>query len=111
MGEATLRALDAQAPKPKSKLCYEEQISTVCAPPGPKAGTPPLAQAHVTGCFQEKDADRVSTGIFAVAARESARGEEATAFHLTQRASDATTQGQGRQGTDAAMPATIPAGR
>jgi len=41
MGEATLRALDAQAPSPKSKLCYEEQISTVCAPPWLKSRHPP----------------------------------------------------------------------
>jgi len=108
MGEATLRALHAQAPSPKSKLCYEEQISTVCAPPGPKAGTPtgPSPRRCVAGCFQEKDANRVSTGIFAVAARESARGEEAAAFRLTQRASDTTTQRKGRGGK-----ATIPAGR
>ena len=47
MGEATLRVLDAQAPSLKSKLCYEEQIFTVCAPSRPKSRHPPLAQKHV----------------------------------------------------------------
>ncbi|XP_066382410.1 uncharacterized protein [Miscanthus floridulus] len=45
-----------------------------------------------------------STGIFAVAARESARGKEAAAFRLTQRASDATTQGQLGRGGKASTP-------
>ena len=72
------------------KLHYKEQIFTLCAPPWLKRRHPPSAQAHVAACFQEKDANRVSTGNFAVAARESARGKEAAAFRLTQRGSDAT---------------------
>ena len=114
--EATLWPPDAQTPTAKLQPRYKEQISTLCATPSPKEGTPtgPTDQAHVL-CMSHVASRRrmlIRSENFAVPlampTRESASARGGMAFCLPQRAIDATTQGRQWQGTKAPTPAPLP---